>query len=127
MKRARHGVHVLALSMAVLFLTSSSAAQTLHMPAHEKYVLKNGLAVLLLEKHGVPMINLYAVVKTGSAADPAGEEGLASITAGLLREGTKARTAQQFGADLAYIGGEFEAEAGADFSTLRSEYLTDVL
>src|SRR5258706_9740770 len=124
MKRARHGVHVLALSMAVLFLTSSSAAQTLHMPAHEKYVLKNGLTVLLLEKHGVPMINLYAIVKTGSAADPAGEEGLASITAGLLRKGTKARTAQQFAADLDYIGGEFDAEAGADFSSVSAEFLT---
>src|SRR5712664_131037 len=124
MKRARHGVHVLALSMAVLFLTSSSAAQTLHMPAHEKYVLKNGLTVLLLEKHGVPMINLFAIVKTGSTADPAGEEGLASITAELLRKGTKARTAQQFAADLDYIGGDFEVEAGADFSSVSSEFLT---
>jgi predicted Zn-dependent peptidase len=86
--------------------------------------LKNGLTVLLLEKHGVPMINLYAIVKTGSAADPAGEEGLASITAGLLRKGTKARTAQQFAADLDYIGGEFDAEAGADFSSVSAEFLT---
>jgi predicted Zn-dependent peptidase len=94
------------------------------MPPHEKYVLKNGLTVLLLEKHGVPIINLYAIVKTGSAADPAGEEGLASITAGLLRKGTKARTAQQFAADLDYIGGVFDAEAGADFSSVSTEFLT---
>jgi len=124
MNRARPGFHVLALTMAVLSLTSSAAAQTLHMPPHEKYVLKNGLTVLLLEKHGVPMINLYAIVKTGSAADPAGEDGLASITAGLLRKGTKARTAQQFAADLDYIGGEFESEAGPDFSSVSAEFLT---
>jgi zinc protease len=124
MSGARRGVHVVALSVAVLFLASSAAAQTLHMPPHEKYVLKNGLTVLLLEKHGVPMINLYAIVKTGSAADPAGAEGLASITAGLLRKGTKARTAQQFAADLDYIGGEFDAEAGADFSSVSAEFLT---
>src|SRR5260221_8848212 len=110
--------------MTVLFLTSSSAAQTLHLPAHEKYVLKNGLAVVLLEKRGVPMINLYAIVKTGSAADPAGEEGLASIAAGLLRKGTKARTAQQFAADMDFIGGEFDAEGGADFSSVSAEFLT---
>ncbi len=116
-----------ALTTFVLMLTmlaSTAAAQTLHMPPHEKYVLKNGLTVLLLEKHGVPMINLFAIVKTGSTADPAGEEGLASITAGLLRKGTKARTAQQFAADLDYIGGEFEAEAGADFSSTGAEFLT---
>ena len=103
---------------------SSAAGQTLHMPPHEKYVLKNGLTVLLLEKHGVPLINVYALVKTGAAADPAGEEGLASVTAGLLRKGTKARSAQQFAADLDYIGGTFEAEAGADFSSVSEEFLT---
>jgi predicted Zn-dependent peptidase len=103
---------------------STAAAQTLHMPSHEKYVLKNGLTVLLLEKHGVPMINLFAIVKTGSTADPVGEEGLASITAGLLRKGTKARTAQQFAADLDFIGGEFEADAGADYSSVSAEFLT---
>jgi predicted Zn-dependent peptidase len=105
-------------------VVGTAAAQTLHMPPHEKYVLKNGLTVLLLEKHGVPMINLYAIVKTGSAADPAGEDGLASITAGLLRKGTKTRTAQQFAANLDYIGGEFESEAGPDFSSVSTEFLT---
>src|ERR1700682_3787186 len=124
MNRARHGLHVLTLTLTVLFLASSTAAQTLHMPPHEKYVLKNGLTVLLLEKHGVPMINLYAMVKTGAAADPTGEEGLASVTAGLLRKGTKSRTAQQFAADLDYIGGAFESEAGADFSSVSTEFLT---
>ena len=112
---------------AVLLLVavaSTCAAQTLHMPAHEKYVLKNGMTVLLLEKRGVPMIDVFAVVKTGAAADPAGESGLASVTAGLLRKGTKARTAQQFAADLDYIGGEFEADAGADFSSVSAEFLS---
>ena len=124
MNRARHGLHVLPLTMAALFLASSAAAQTLHMAPHEKYVLKNGLTVLLLEKHGVPMINVFAIVKTGAAADPAGQSGLASVTAGLLRKGTKARTAQQFAADLDYIGGEFDAEAGADFSSVSAEFLS---
>jgi len=124
MNRARQGLHVLALTMAALLAVSSAAAQTLHMPPHEKYVLKNGLTVLLLEKHGVPLINLYAIVKTGAAADPAGQDGLASVTAGLLRKGTKARTAQQFAADLDYIGGAFEADAGADFSSVSAEFLT---
>jgi zinc protease len=112
------------LILMLMMVASSAAAQTLHMPPHERYVLKNGLTVLLLEKHGVPMINLFAIVKTGSAADPAGEEGLASITAGLLRKGTKARTAQQFAADLDYIGADFEADAGADFSSVGAEFLT---
>ena len=71
--------------------------------------MKNGLTVLLLEKHGVPIVSFYALMKTGAAADPKGQEGLATITAELLRKGTKARTAQQFAADLDFIGGSFES------------------
>lgn len=115
---------ILLIVFAALALISSASAQTLKLPPHEKFVLKNGLTVLLLEKHGVPMVNLYAIVKTGAAADPAGEEGLASITAGLLRKGTKTRTAQQFAADLDYIGAAFEAEAGGDYTTVSAEFLT---
>ena len=63
------------------------------------------------------------LVKTGAAADPAGEEGLASITAELLRKGTEKRTAQQFAADLDFTGGSFEADAGADYSSVSGEFL----
>jgi len=78
---------------------------------------------LLLEKHGVPIANFAALVKTGSAADPQGEEGLASITAQLLRKGTQKRTAQQFAADTDFTGGSVEADASADFSTVQGEFL----
>ena len=124
MTTAQKALRFCVVTFAVLSLSRCAAAQTLHMPPHEKYVLKNGLTVLLLEKHGVPLINLYAIVKTGSAADPAGQEGLASITAGLLRKGTKKRSAQQFSADLDYIGGTFESEAGPDFTSVSAEFLT---
>lgn len=104
--------------------SSNTPAQSIHIPSHEKVVLKNGLTVLLLEKHGVPIVSLDAVLRTGAAADPAGQEGLASITAGLLRKGTKTRTAQQFAVDLDYIGGSFSADAGADFTNVSAEFLT---
>ncbi|MGC1618992.1 MAG: pitrilysin family protein [Candidatus Acidiferrum sp.] len=99
------------------------SAQTLHLPPHEKLVLKNGLTVLFMEKRGVPLIDVFALIKTGAAADPAGEAGLASVTAALLRKGTKTRTAQQFAADLDYIGGSFEAEADADYSYMSAEFM----
>ena len=51
-------------------------------------------------------------------------EGLASTTAGLLRKGTKTRTAQQFSADIDFIGGSFGADAGADFTTFGAEFLS---
>src|SRR5271165_40923 len=119
-----HLPKTLAAMALGLLLTSLGAAQTIKMPPHEKIVLKNGLTVLLLEKHGVPIVSFAALVKSGSAADPVGQEGLASQTAALLRKGTKKRSAQQFAADLDFIGGSFEAGAGADFTTVSAEFLT---
>jgi zinc protease len=111
------------LIFLVLIFPAALSAQSIHIPSHEKVVFKNGLTVLLLEKRGVPIVNFAAIVKTGAAADPQGEEGLASITAQLLRKGTQKRTAQQFAADSDFTGGSVEADAGADFSTVQGEFL----
>lgn len=114
---------LLAAALALAFVGVTSA-QTLKIPAHEKIVLKNGLTLLVMEKHGVPIVSFSAIVKTGSAADPAGQDGLATITAGLLRKGTQKRTAQQFAGDLDFIGGSFEAGADTDYTTISAEFLT---
>jgi zinc protease len=114
---------VLFLLMLAFLVPAGTLAQSIHLPPHEKVVLKNGLTVLLLEKHGVPIVNFAALIKTGSVADPVGEEGLASITAELLRKSTQKRTAQQFAADVDFTGGSFEAAAGPDYSAVSGEFL----
>jgi len=67
------------------------SAQTLHMRTRE-IRFENGLTVLLLEKHGVPMINVFALLKTGGGRS-AGRAGWRRYR-GILRKGTKGRTAQ---------------------------------
>jgi zinc protease len=128
MTRLRMGWFGLVLTaMGAVFGTwtgATASADTLRLPPHEKIVLKNGLTLLVMEKRGVPIVSISAIVKTGAAADPVGEEGLAAATAGLLRKGSKKRTAQQFAADLDYIGGTFEADSGADFTGIAAEFLT---
>jgi zinc protease len=117
-------MRLLVLTVVTTAVSSAALAQSLHLPPHEKVAFKNGLTILLMEKHGVPIVSFSAIVKTGSAADPAGQEGLASVTAELLRKGTKNRTAQQFAQDLDFIGGSFNAGAGPDFTTISAECLT---
>jgi len=124
MKIPTKTARILTVMILGLLVGVGAAAQSIHIPPHEKLVLKNGLTVLLLEKHGVPIVSFDAIVKTGAAADPEGQEGLASITAELLRKGTKTRSAQQFAADLDYIGGSFGSDAGADFTSVSAEFLT---
>src|SRR5258707_11146292 len=106
---------ILALSLAWLAGGATARAQRLQMPAHEKVVLKNGLTVLLLEKHSVPMVSVAGIVKAGGLYDPAGMEGLASTAAGLLRESTKGRTAQKVAGGDYFISRDFLAGAGGGY------------
>ena len=124
MRTARNCLRICVAVLVWLVAAMNVGAQTIKMPPHEKIVLKNGLTVLLMEKHGVPIVSFAALVKSGATADPVGQEGLASETAQLLRKGTQKRSAQQFAADLDFIGGSFEAGAGADFTTVSAEFLT---
>ena len=110
--------------LLAIFAATAAGGQSLRLPPHEKITLKNGMTVLLMEKRGVPMVSFAAIVKAGSTADPAGEEGLASVTAGLLRKGTNQRSAQKFAEDLDFIGATFGADAGLDFTSISAECLT---
>jgi zinc protease len=112
------------LAAALLHVAAGARAQAIHLPPHEKVVLKNGLTLLLLEKHGVPLVSLTAILKTGSAADPPSQEGLASVTADLLRKGTTKRTAQQFATELDSIGAAMGAATDTDATNISAEFLT---
>jgi zinc protease len=124
MRTVNYFAKALLAACLVFVFCAAGSAQTLKLPPHEKIVLKNGLTLLVMEKHGVPIVSFSAIVKTGSAADPAGQDGLATITAGLLRKGTQKRTAQQFAGDLDFIGGSFDAGADTDYTTISAEFLT---
>jgi predicted Zn-dependent peptidase len=68
-------------------------------PKREKYrhVLSNGVTVFVAEDHDLPLVNVALLVRTGSYLDPAGKEGLASLTGSQIRAGgTTTKTAEQF-------------------------------
>jgi zinc protease len=119
----------LASALFLVMLALPVAAQTtpsggaMKLPAFRKTKLANGLTVLLMEKHNVPLVSFHMIVKTGSTADPQGAEGTASVTAALLRHGTQSRSGEQYAADLDFIGGAFAANAGTDFTTITAEFM----
>ena len=57
-------------------------------PAIHRERLANGLELLVVEDHSLPIVQANLVVKSGWAADPADRPGAASLTAELLDEGT---------------------------------------
>lgn len=93
------------------------------LPEYKKLVLKNGLTLLVMKNHELPLVNFRLVVKAGSAADPRGKEGLASMTADVLRLGTKSRTAPEFSEAVDFLGGTLEPAGDPDKTTVSGEFL----
>jgi zinc protease len=68
-------------------------------PKRERYrhVLSNGIIAYLVEDHDLPLVNVSTLVRTGSYLEPAGKEGLASLTGAQMRAGgTTSKTAEEF-------------------------------
>ena len=89
----------------------------LRLPEFRTVRLENGITLFLLERHALPLVSFEWIMKTGgSINDPAGREGLASLTAELLRKGTESRTASQIAETLDFVGAVWEAHAGHDYA-----------
>lgn len=93
------------------------------LPAYERYIAPNGMTVLLLEKHEVPLVAMELAFRSGSVADPAGKEGTASLTAAMLRKGTASRSAEQFSSDIDSIGMQYGAGVLLDSSQVSTNFL----
>src|SRR5215475_11885589 len=66
------------------------------LPRATEATLSNGLTVLIMENHRLPMISMQLNMSgAGPIFEPANMPGLANITAQMLREGTKSRNSVQ--------------------------------
>ncbi len=123
------GLRILLWCIAALFICLAQAllfareyppavpppdAITFHMPAVHQF--PNGLRVVLVERHDVPIVRLYAIVQAGAEADPPGLPGTAGMVAGLLPEGTSHRSAYQIAEAIDQAGGSIDTGAGWDQS-----------
>jgi zinc protease len=91
----------------------------LTLPTVQRRELENGLRVLLLEAHDVPLVQINLVVYAGSADDTAGQFGLASFTAAMLDEGAGARDALELADAVEFLGAELTTSSSFDGSAVR--------
>ncbi len=84
------------------------------LPPITEDTLSNGLVVVAIENHELPTISMRMVVRSGSSYDPQGRGGLADFTAGLLRQGTKSKSAIQIAEAIDFVGGSLGAGADRD-------------
>jgi predicted Zn-dependent peptidase len=91
----------------------------LKLPAIQRFALSNGLPVVLLEKHGVPLVQVNIQFQVGAVADPPGKSGLASMTAAMLDEGAATRTALQLADAIEFLGARLSTGAGQHTSVVQ--------
>ncbi len=85
---------------------------SLHLAAIEHFKLSNGIPVILLQKHNLPLVQVEAIVRAGTACDPETKRGLATITAAMMEEGTESRSSLEFADAVDYLGAHISAFAG---------------
>src|SRR5206468_8344334 len=87
-------------------------------PTIEKSQLPNGLHVWTVRHASVPVVTCILLLKSGSASDPPGKEGLAAISVDMLDEGSGHQSAIEMHEALARIGAHFDSEIGSDGAAL---------
>jgi zinc protease len=95
------------------------------LPAIEKTKLSNGLEVWMVEQKELPIVAMNLVLKSGQGNEPDDRTGLANMTASLLDDGTKTRSAVEITNELQAIGiGGINAGSGWDSTNVSIQTLT---
>jgi zinc protease len=76
--------------------------------------LANGLTLITVPRHNLPLVNASLISNAGAAADPADMAGLHSLTAKLMTKGTRTRSADSVAAAIEALGGQLAAAAGRE-------------
>lgn len=85
-----------------------------HFPPFARRTLPNGLTLVVAPVRRLPVVSVVAVVEAGAAADPAGREGLAVLTARLLTEGTASMDGLALADRVERLGATLDASADWD-------------
>jgi zinc protease len=107
---------IVAILFSLYVGEATSPAQA-NMTA-KRMVLDNGLILLTSEQRALPMVAVELVIDAGSRHEPAGQAGLANLTAKLLTYGTKKRNALQISESLDFVGASLSAGAGENSASI---------
>ncbi len=90
----------------------------LSLPPVVTRTLPNGLRVLIVEHHELPVVDFVLVTTTGVEADPPTRAGLATLMTALLDEGTTSRSALEIADQEAFLGIDLSTGSGWDASRI---------
>ena len=94
----------------------AAIAPTLPVPVETR--LANGLRVVVVERHDLPIVTAALVATGGAATDPAARSGASSLASDLLTKGTKTRSATEIARAIESLGGSIAAGTDRDGASI---------
>jgi zinc protease len=102
-------------------------ARPLTLPNRREVNLENGLTLVLIEDHRVPMVTMNLGIPVGDTNNPQNLIGLAETTAALLTEGTGNRTSEEIDREVETLGGQFSADSNEDYTEIAATVISENL
>ena len=106
---------------------AAAATAGFQPPQVQTAELANGIRLCLVERHDLPLIDVYFGVLSGWAADPPERAGTAGMTAALLDEGAGGMSSLQIESAAAAMGALLETESETEGSCVHLNVLREHL
>jgi zinc protease len=97
------------------------------LPKPAEKTLANGLRVIVARSSDLPLVTADLTLKTGGWADPQGLAGAFGMTADMLTEGTKTRSARDIARQTEALGATLESAASLEASSVTLNVMPDKL
>jgi zinc protease len=95
----------------------------LNLPEPADATLANGLRVVVVEQHRLPLVGFRLAFRSGDSSDPADLPGLTDMMTDMLVEGTESRTSRQIAEEVARYGAALTAGASSDYLSVAASSL----
>ncbi|HJP86527.1 MAG TPA: pitrilysin family protein [Gemmatimonadaceae bacterium] len=112
---------LVALSLAIGAVAANAQTQSppaagplrrYEFPAVNQFQLDNGMKVIVVEKHNLPVIEGRLIIDAGAQREPATKNGLASLTGRLLSEGTGDLSGAEIARQMDALGAQYSTGGG---------------
>lgn len=84
-----------------------------------RLALSNGLAVRVLPRHQVPLVDVHVTIRAGALQDPDGLFGVAAHTSSMLVEGAGERDASAFSEAVEFLGARLTTSTDYESTSLK--------
>lgn len=88
------------------------------LPKPAEKTLANGLRVIVAKSSDLPLVTASLTLRTGAWADPKDLAGAMGMTAGMLTEGTRTRSAQEIASQTEALGANLGSGGGQESSSV---------